>query len=48
MMNISPIHPDFVGEVWDLDISVPLSGDLVTAIEAGWIDMRCLCSATSH
>jgi alpha-ketoglutarate-dependent 2,4-dichlorophenoxyacetate dioxygenase len=34
-MNIVPVHPDFVGEVSGIDISVPLSRDQVAAIEAG-------------
>jgi alpha-ketoglutarate-dependent 2,4-dichlorophenoxyacetate dioxygenase len=34
-MNISPVHPDFVGEVSGIDISVPLSRDHLAAIEAG-------------
>jgi alpha-ketoglutarate-dependent 2,4-dichlorophenoxyacetate dioxygenase len=34
-MHISPVSPGFVGEVSDIDISVPLSRDQVVAIEAG-------------
>src|SRR6202012_6056977 len=34
-MHISPVTPDFVGEVSDIDISAPLSRDQVAAIEAG-------------
>jgi alpha-ketoglutarate-dependent 2,4-dichlorophenoxyacetate dioxygenase len=34
-MNISPIHPGFVGEVSGIDISVKLSRDQVAEIESG-------------
>ncbi|HEY0183029.1 MAG TPA: TauD/TfdA family dioxygenase [Rhodopila sp.] len=34
-MHITPLHPEFVGEVSAIDISVPLSPDQVAAIEAG-------------
>ncbi len=34
-MDISPLHPDFVGEVSGIDISVPLTRDQVAEIEAG-------------
>jgi alpha-ketoglutarate-dependent 2,4-dichlorophenoxyacetate dioxygenase len=34
-MHITPLHPDFVGEVSGIDISVPLSSGQVAAIEAG-------------
>jgi alpha-ketoglutarate-dependent 2,4-dichlorophenoxyacetate dioxygenase len=34
-MQIAPVHPDFVGEVSGIDISVQLSRDQVAAIEAG-------------
>ena len=34
-MRIAPIHPDFVGEVSDIDISAPLSRADVAGIEAG-------------
>jgi alpha-ketoglutarate-dependent 2,4-dichlorophenoxyacetate dioxygenase len=34
-MNITPLHPDFAGEVSGIDISIPLARDQVAAIEAG-------------
>jgi alpha-ketoglutarate-dependent 2,4-dichlorophenoxyacetate dioxygenase len=34
-MHIIPQHPNFAGEAAGIDISVPLSGDQVAAIEAG-------------
>ena len=34
-MNISPVHPDFVGEVAGIDIGAPLAREQVAAIEAG-------------
>jgi alpha-ketoglutarate-dependent 2,4-dichlorophenoxyacetate dioxygenase len=34
-MNVTPVHPDFVGEVSGIDISVPLSSEQVAAIESG-------------
>jgi alpha-ketoglutarate-dependent 2,4-dichlorophenoxyacetate dioxygenase len=34
-MNITPLHPDFAGEVSGIDIGVPLARDQVAAIEAG-------------
>jgi alpha-ketoglutarate-dependent 2,4-dichlorophenoxyacetate dioxygenase len=34
-MHITPLHPEFVGEVSAIDISVPLSSEQVAAIEAG-------------
>jgi alpha-ketoglutarate-dependent 2,4-dichlorophenoxyacetate dioxygenase len=34
-MQITEVQPGFVGEVSEVDISVPLSGDQVAAIEAG-------------
>jgi alpha-ketoglutarate-dependent 2,4-dichlorophenoxyacetate dioxygenase len=34
-MHIAPQHPNFAGEATGIDISVPLSGDQVAAIEAG-------------
>ncbi len=34
-MQITPLHPDFAGEVSGIDISAPLSPDAVAAIEAG-------------
>src|ERR1700754_3474750 len=34
-MQITPVHPDFIGEVSGIDISAPLSYDQVAAIEAG-------------
>jgi alpha-ketoglutarate-dependent 2,4-dichlorophenoxyacetate dioxygenase len=34
-MRVSPVSPDFVGEVSDIDISVPLSRGQVADIEAG-------------
>lgn len=34
-MQITPLHPGFVGEVSGVDISTPLASDQVAAIEAG-------------
>src|SRR5215467_13173199 len=34
-MNIRQVHPAFVGEVSDIDITQPLTGDQVAGIEAG-------------
>ena len=34
-MNIVPLHPGFVGEVFGIDIGVPLSSSQVAAVEAG-------------
>jgi len=34
-MHITPCHPDFVGEVSGIDISIPLMPDQVAAIQAG-------------
>jgi alpha-ketoglutarate-dependent 2,4-dichlorophenoxyacetate dioxygenase len=34
-MHITPLHPDFAGQVSGIDISLPLASDQVAAIEAG-------------
>ena len=34
-ISIRPVHPVFVGEVSDIDISQPLTSDQVAAVEAG-------------
>ncbi len=47
-MQIKPLHPGFVGEVSGIDITVPLAGDQVAAIERGMDEYAVLVFHDQH
>jgi hypothetical protein len=47
VISIRQITPVFAGEVSGVDITRPLSGEEVAAIEAAWIATPCWCSTIS-